>query len=556
MEDLIKLNSSTPFLSISLLTSNRRDTIRKCLDSLTHLRRTIPSELIIIDTGCDTEMRSIIEEYTDKIYSYVWTDDFAVARNEQIKASKGKWFLYIDDDEWFEDTTEIEDFFNSERYKKVDACWYIQRNYQDFEGKAYSDDLVSRMFALSNGIHFEGCIHEYFTPFSGKFDITHSFVHHYGYIFRNDKDRYQHSLRNLSLCKKMLEIEPTQMRWWIQTAQEYYVIKEYDMLYSHCEAGLLQFQKDNDYFTSRDIAGLYAAMLRTDFNRFNHKLLLSDSEKALMDQRLYPMARAAIHEIRMESFAREGDIDSAAAQALEYFKYYDLVGGNEIAISEQTTYMVDETFSRRYFEVCCWIIIMYAIKHSDLSLLKEYFDKVIWDTPQLFIYKPGTIEDLVYFIADAPYDDWFISAAERILSRSDHVPLIEDILRDFAKKAASDPAAYSSFERLLTIFSQAGVVTPYLAYLKILALDRVENKDSFLYKLYNGNIPSAASINESIADFWRYICSGSDSFLSFDKSFWDILIAHQVDIGEGLLRTDYNTWKACVEKICLASGNF
>ena len=130
-KELIELNVKKPLLSISLLTSHRKDTIRKCLDSITHLRQTVPSELIIVDTGCDEEMRSIIEEYTDHIVKFTWCDDFAKARNSGLKEAIGEWYMYLDDDEWFEDTKELENFFLNGHYKKLQACFYIQRNYTD-----------------------------------------------------------------------------------------------------------------------------------------------------------------------------------------------------------------------------------------------------------------------------------------------------------------------------------------------------------------------------------------------------------------------------------------
>ena len=39
-------------LTISILISNRLDTVRKCLDSIKPLLEQVPSELILVDTGC------------------------------------------------------------------------------------------------------------------------------------------------------------------------------------------------------------------------------------------------------------------------------------------------------------------------------------------------------------------------------------------------------------------------------------------------------------------------------------------------------------------------
>ena len=52
--------TNKPILTISILSSNRKDTIRKCLDSLKTLRERVSSELIIVDTAHDEEMRNIL----------------------------------------------------------------------------------------------------------------------------------------------------------------------------------------------------------------------------------------------------------------------------------------------------------------------------------------------------------------------------------------------------------------------------------------------------------------------------------------------------------------
>ena len=71
-------------LSIAVLVSNRRDTIRPCLDSLTPIREAIPCELILLDTGCDADVRAILEEYGDTVAEFTWCQDFSKARNATL----------------------------------------------------------------------------------------------------------------------------------------------------------------------------------------------------------------------------------------------------------------------------------------------------------------------------------------------------------------------------------------------------------------------------------------------------------------------------------------
>ena len=41
--------------------------------------------MIIVDTGSDDQSRKIAETYTDKVFDFVWCDDFSKARNFALK---------------------------------------------------------------------------------------------------------------------------------------------------------------------------------------------------------------------------------------------------------------------------------------------------------------------------------------------------------------------------------------------------------------------------------------------------------------------------------------
>ena len=56
-----------PILTISILVSGKYNNVKKCLDSIQPILNQVPSELILTDTGCDTEVRNLIERYSDNI---------------------------------------------------------------------------------------------------------------------------------------------------------------------------------------------------------------------------------------------------------------------------------------------------------------------------------------------------------------------------------------------------------------------------------------------------------------------------------------------------------
>ena len=106
-------------LTISVLASDRPAALERCLDSLMPLMMQVQSQLIIVVTGTDSHVREIAARYTDQIIPFAWCGDFSAARNLGLQSACGEWFLYIDDDEWFEDVTEICDFFGYDIFGKI-----------------------------------------------------------------------------------------------------------------------------------------------------------------------------------------------------------------------------------------------------------------------------------------------------------------------------------------------------------------------------------------------------------------------------------------------------
>ena len=74
-------------ISLCMIVKNEEQVLSRCLDSLAGLM----DEIIIVDTGSCDRTREIAARYTDKIYDYIWKDDFADARN--FAFSKGVFCL-------------------------------------------------------------------------------------------------------------------------------------------------------------------------------------------------------------------------------------------------------------------------------------------------------------------------------------------------------------------------------------------------------------------------------------------------------------------------------
>lgn len=189
-------------LSIGVLVSNNIDTIRKCMDSLKPILDSVNSELIIVDTveeGQSDGSLAVAEEYADKVYHFSWCNDFAAARNVCIDHAEGEWFLYVDDDEWFDDVQELIHFFLSGECERYAQGVYNIRNY-DAEG-SYTLAMVSRLFRRTKDTRFAGKVHEELTNVYLPKKMFSFCANHSGYAFKNEEERLNKQNRNVSLLE-------------------------------------------------------------------------------------------------------------------------------------------------------------------------------------------------------------------------------------------------------------------------------------------------------------------------------------------------------------------
>lgn len=236
-------------LTISMLVSDRMDTLERSLNSIRPLLTELVSELIIVYTGKNPDTLETAKKYTSHIIPFAWCDDFSKARNAGLKEAKGEWFLYLDDDEWFEDVAEIICFFKSGEYKRYQSAMYVQRNYNDWEGRSYVDANVGRMCRMMPETKFIYPIHENLSPFSEPCKQFQCYVHHFGYVGREDDLKAAPKFeRNVSLLLKLYEEKPTAQNC-TQLAQEYKSVDEYETAIRYCREGLALAAKERRIHT-------------------------------------------------------------------------------------------------------------------------------------------------------------------------------------------------------------------------------------------------------------------------------------------------------------------
>lgn len=214
-----KVNTTECLVTISMLVSNRIDTVEKCFESFRPLLEQIPSEFIAVDTVGDEKSDGSVDvarKYADKIVHFEWCDDFAAARNAGLKEARGKWLIYLDDDEWFDDAGPLIDFFSKpELYENYDRISMMEHSYTSASQIDYVSNKFSRISAIVPESKFVDPVHELLKGivYRNEYDLKETFVHHVGYIGKlSDKK----AKRNQQIMNKELEKNPGNFHLWLQ----------------------------------------------------------------------------------------------------------------------------------------------------------------------------------------------------------------------------------------------------------------------------------------------------------------------------------------------------
>lgn len=386
-------------LSIGLLASNRKDTIKKCLDSLQSIREAIPCQLIITDTGCDADLRITLEQYADTINEFAWCTDFAKARNANLSQAVGEWYLYLDDDEWFVNTEELIDFFKSGAYKNFEGACYVQHNYQNIEGTLYSDDYVSRMIRLTEDTHFVGKIHEYLVPVPQKNCLLNSWVDHYGYAFKNEEETQKHYERNSKLLLEMIKEEPNNQRWWTHLAQEYISIRDSDKLRQLAEDGLRLVDSLDDIESAINRGTFYMCAIVAYECDHDDEKECEACDRTLADPRNTRLCMAFAKWWKAHCYMRMGKYKEAEKYLKDYFKEYQyfIKNENEHIIQKQGL-IVGQCYDDIKVTEAYEMLITAGLKKKNTSYLNQYLNKLPWKKGNGYLYEgfmEATVEAMI-----------------------------------------------------------------------------------------------------------------------------------------------------------------
>ncbi len=180
-------------LSLCMIVKNEEDVIGRALDCV----KDFVDEIIIVDTGSIDKTKEIVKNYTDKIYEFVWIDDFAAARNFSFSKATKEYVMWLDAD----DVISIE---NQNALKKLKdsldgSVDMVKMKYNvafDENGNPTFSYYRERILKRSMNYRWVGEIHEVITPRGNVISCEIAIFH--------KKMRPNEPQRNLKIFEKML----------------------------------------------------------------------------------------------------------------------------------------------------------------------------------------------------------------------------------------------------------------------------------------------------------------------------------------------------------------
>lgn len=509
-------------LTITMLVSNRKDTIRKCMDSINPILKQVASELIVVDTGSTDGSIDIVREYADKIIPFTWCNDFSAARNAGLKQARGEWAMFLDDDEWFEDVTEIVEFFNTGEYKQYNSGVYIARNYGDFEGNTWSDSNAVRMVKRCPVTEFKGKIHEYIWPHVQPTKYFQAYVHHYGYVFSNPEERKKHAIRNINLLEQEIKEDPKNVHIRIQAIQEYFGEGEIRKALELCQGVLEDYEKDKNIDSGISIGYCSNYTLRS-------YIALGEWETGYQWGKAYlangtTTSIALLGNVReMIQLCRRTERYQEGIRCLKkYLEVFDILTQNinrEEVLLDLSKYLQEGERERVYREG-----IALGVLGKDYELVEECLNAIDWDKKPFYIYS-DTLDFFVQYLSGIALERKHIEIFDKLLEKKYFSKTIENSInkyRDIDKK----------YENLLSIFAESKVDDTYV------------KKSRFYYHAYYAKDWTKEEMEQEMVQLLEKM----PNLLSMEESIWGIIESYNLNLDKFIQGISFIRWFTLVRE--------
>lgn len=185
-------------ISLCMIVKNEEENLANCLNSV----QGIADEIIIVDTGSTDKTVEVASHFTDKIYNFVWTNDFAEARNFSFSKATKDYILWLDADDIITEENKKK-FIKLKKNldKSIDyVAMYYNTAYSP-NGSVNHVTLRERLVKRSSKFFWQNSIHENINV-SGKGIKTDIYISHKN---KTNEENLNSFKRNMEMLEHLVE---------------------------------------------------------------------------------------------------------------------------------------------------------------------------------------------------------------------------------------------------------------------------------------------------------------------------------------------------------------
>lgn len=148
-------------ISLCMIVKDEEAVLGRCLQSAADL----VDEIIIVDTGSTDGTKEIARRFTDRLFDFVWADDFAAARNFSFDKARGDYCMWLDaDDVLLEDDRARFRAMRETLLPQADVVMLPYHTAFDPQGRPTFTYYRERVVRNLPRFRWAGAVHEAITP--------------------------------------------------------------------------------------------------------------------------------------------------------------------------------------------------------------------------------------------------------------------------------------------------------------------------------------------------------------------------------------------------------
>lgn len=261
-------------ISLCMIVKNEEEVLERCLKSAKNL----VDEIVIVDTGSTDKTKEIAANFTDKIYDFVWIDDFSAARNFSFSKATKEYIMWLDADDVIEKAEGKKLLELKEKSEGVDVVMMKYNILFDERNNPTFSYYRERIVKNNKSFFWVDPVHEIIVP--------HGKIIHADIAVSHKKNGGKYTDRNLKIYQKLITGEVA-----LSPRQKFYYSRElmYNGLLDEAIESFNEYlEKDNGWVENKieacqNMANCYSQ--KSDFN---------SAIKSLFQSFMYDKPRAEI----------------------------------------------------------------------------------------------------------------------------------------------------------------------------------------------------------------------------------------------------------------------